>query len=448
MKILYQIIGLILFIFNYQTTAQPYINFKITTFDSVYRNDIGSIDQFQHLGRYNLSTMNVQEYLTNYIAGYIDIVWDPSENYMIINFENKGNLIFDLKSNQVIDENYDWINILAVLYSPTFNNLYIFTSNEIGDFPIKLSVYNLNTKQITSTTGISSYFDNRAFLNEPKRNLFFSNDEKYIYISTNDTLTFAVQVWIFSLETNTIISKRDLFEFGYPNMYGYDMAFGWKSKCVIVAYNEYSEPVRHMYYNVFDFDLNRSSEFIHRNKGGEYYLLNEGKYLLFIETQRDNINPRYHTGVTEIYDTDTGQLLKTFNLPPNGIVYTFDNYPNNLYYAIDIEKPTRQIYVLKMDSIFNVLDLTSLNPSSAIVNSSGFILTVNGKGFDTVSTVYFNGQPRATTFVSDSVITAEILSSDVTAVGSFPVWVTDRYSISDTLQFSVMQVRINSRISE
>ncbi|MCO6448135.1 MAG: IPT/TIG domain-containing protein, partial [Ignavibacterium album] len=75
-------------------------------------------------------------------------------------------------------------------------------------------------------------------------------------------------------------------------------------------------------------------------------------------------------------------------------------------------------------------------------------LTVNGKGFDTVSTVYFNGQPRATTFVSDSVITAEILSSDVIAVGSFPVWVTDRYSISDTLQFSVMQVRINSRISE
>ncbi len=91
-----------------------------------------------------------------------------------------------------------------------------------------------------------------------------------------------------------------------------------------------------------------------------------------------------------------------------------------------------------MDSIFNVLDLTSLNPSLATVNSPPFTLTVNGHGFDTLSTVYFNDTAKTTTYVSDSVLTAEISTSDISIVGNYPVWVTDQWGTSDTLYFSVL----------
>jgi hypothetical protein len=90
-----------------------------------------------------------------------------------------------------------------------------------------------------------------------------------------------------------------------------------------------------------------------------------------------------------------------------------------------------------MDSIFNVLDLTSLSPSSKIVNSPPFTLTVNGHGFDTLSTVYFNDSAKTTTFVSDSVLTASISTTDILVVGNYPVWVTDQWGTSDTLMFAV-----------
>jgi hypothetical protein len=70
-----------------------------------------------------------------------------------------------------------------------------------------------------------------------------------------------------------------------------------------------------------------------------------------------------------------------------------------------------------MDSILNVLDLTTLDPTSAIVNSPPFTLTVSGLGFDTLSTVYFNDTEKTTTYVSDSLLTAEISTSDISTTG-------------------------------
>lgn len=54
-----------------------------------------------------------------------------------------------------------------------------------------------------------------------------------------------------------------------------------------------------------------------------------------------------------------------------------------------------------------------LIPSAVAPGGSGFTLTVNGTGFDSNSVVYWNGSPRATTFVSSSRVTAAILASDI-----------------------------------
>ena len=69
--------------------------------------------------------------------------------------------------------------------------------------------------------------------------------------------------------------------------------------------------------------------------------------------------------------------------------------------------------------------LSSISPTSAVVNGAGFTLTVNGSNFVNGSTVRFNGAAKTTTFVSSTQITAAILASDITTAGTFPVTVTN-----------------------
>lgn len=56
-----------------------------------------------------------------------------------------------------------------------------------------------------------------------------------------------------------------------------------------------------------------------------------------------------------------------------------------------------------------------LVPMAITPGGSGFDLTVNGAGFQSTATVYWNGSPRATTFNSTSQVTAQITSADVAA---------------------------------
>jgi Domain of unknown function DUF11/FG-GAP-like repeat/Putative binding domain, N-terminal len=75
---------------------------------------------------------------------------------------------------------------------------------------------------------------------------------------------------------------------------------------------------------------------------------------------------------------------------------------------------------------FNPLPaIASLQPSSVVAGSSAFTLTVNGSNFVNTSVVNFNGTPRATTFVNATQLTAAILSSDVTTIGTAQVTVAN-----------------------
>lgn len=67
--------------------------------------------------------------------------------------------------------------------------------------------------------------------------------------------------------------------------------------------------------------------------------------------------------------------------------------------------------------------LTQLVPSSIAVGSSGFTLTINGSGFVPGSGVQWNGQMRATTFVSNTQLTIQVANSDLTSVTTIPITV-------------------------
>ena len=67
--------------------------------------------------------------------------------------------------------------------------------------------------------------------------------------------------------------------------------------------------------------------------------------------------------------------------------------------------------------------ITSVAPTSVPAGGSDFILTVNGAGFVTASEIRWNGAPRGTTFVSSTILTAQILANDIAASGSAEVTV-------------------------
>ncbi len=62
--------------------------------------------------------------------------------------------------------------------------------------------------------------------------------------------------------------------------------------------------------------------------------------------------------------------------------------------------------------------ITNLSPNSATAGGAAFILTVNGTGFVSTSTVWWNGAQRTTQFVSATQLTASITASDIASAGS------------------------------
>jgi len=415
---------------SFEIKAQPYIYYSIQLSDTIN-------GEFEKLVRYNLAANSVEDFLPEQAGKYVSNVWDPSQSYIAIDVHNYGHFLFDCSNTAI---NFDLNEIFGrdideMLYSSHRNKLYLFS-----DDYNKISVLDIPSGQITSELNLGIAYSSN-FLMEPARNVFFSTDEGKIYFFNLDTLTHAEQIWTYSLETNSIIEKRNLVDLGYAGSDSHGVIFGKNGKGIIESGPVYTNPIKDFYYRLYDFDTDSAYPFIYHNGFAGACFTGNGEFLLIMEMDGDLSDSvsSYHTGLVRIYNTWSGQILKTLNFPPGGIVYTFDNYPNDIYYVKDIELPTRQIFTLKMDSIFNELNLRSLTPSTATVNSPSFTLVAKGRGFDSSSTVYFNGQTKTTTFVSDSLLTAQILSSDISVAGNFPVWVTDKWAVSDTLQFTVTQ---------
>lgn len=66
---------------------------------------------------------------------------------------------------------------------------------------------------------------------------------------------------------------------------------------------------------------------------------------------------------------------------------------------------------------------TSLQPNSALAGENGLTLTVNGGSFISGSTVRWNGTDRPTTFISSSVLEAQITAADLATAGNASVTV-------------------------
>lgn len=101
-------------------------------------------------------------------------------------------------------------------------------------------------------------------------------------------------------------------------------------------------------------------------------------------------------------------------------------------------------------TVNNVVPSTlSLAPASRGVGTAGFTISVTGSNFVPTSVVRFNGSARSTTFIDSAHVTAEILSSDLTTAGSFPITVftpAPGGGASNVQTFTVQQFVANARV--
>ena len=64
-----------------------------------------------------------------------------------------------------------------------------------------------------------------------------------------------------------------------------------------------------------------------------------------------------------------------------------------------------------------------LVPNAATAGSAGFTLTVNGTGFVTQSTIYWNSTSHTTQFMTSGQLTTAITAAEVANAGTVPVYV-------------------------
>jgi hypothetical protein len=69
--------------------------------------------------------------------------------------------------------------------------------------------------------------------------------------------------------------------------------------------------------------------------------------------------------------------------------------------------------------------ITSINPSSLNVGTQNLILTINGQNFASTAQARVNGTNRATTFVSDSQLTATLIAADVAGAATLQITVAN-----------------------
>ena|SRR5205823_530013 len=86
---------------------------------------------------------------------------------------------------------------------------------------------------------------------------------------------------------------------------------------------------------------------------------------------------------------------------------------------------------------FMVPSITALMPQSSPVNSLPFTMTIQGSDFATDATVFWNGIPQHTTFLSPSQLLVSVTDTDLMFTGPAHIAVHTQGLNSNTVDFSV-----------
>lgn len=407
--------------------AQPYVFSVYSIADS---SDFIQIDSFKY---YKITKDYIQK--TDVKSNNITHIFDDGERIyqiflskhdstLIVIKENSW-IIYDIYGDHVlytIPAMYDCIEDLIFIDDKLFG----FTCENVQNGELAGNLFQVNLQTGSLTNLFLFQYDGGVVNVTASANfnyLFFSTPDTN-YILRRDDLNYLNS---FSTTTYQVTNKR-LSEWGYPNADGYYLFKGRDGKAIVSSF--YKNPTEDKYYRIVNFDENTESNFIFYQGSAKPYFTGSGEYLVVAETSDSAANV-VCTGRFFIYDVLTKQLIKTLTYPMDGIVYTFDNYPNDIYYVRNIETQP-EIYNLTK------LKLNSITPGLSLPYTSGLEITLQGGLFTPSSQVYFNNQPRTTTYLSDTTLSVQLNAGDLSTVGNYPLYVSNYGSNSDTLTYTVV----------
>ena len=149
-----------------------------------------------------------------------------------------------------------------------------------------------------------------------------------------------------------------MYEFGYTKADGYLLHRGRKGKAIVESF--YRNKTKDSYYRLYDFDKNAGSNFIFYQGYTTPYFTGNGN-LLFLPETIDSAQSELNTGKIFVYDLKTSKLIKTLNLLPRGEIYTFDNYPNDIYYIVNFYYDFRKIFKISVNPITQEISVIQTN---------------------------------------------------------------------------------------
>ena len=149
----------------------------------------------------------------------------------------------------------------------------------------------------------------------------------------------------------------------------------------------------------------------------------------FLDTSSEAFN-------IDIYNQTNFGLASTISFPNVNFVGATDlvRWGSNglAFRSYDNSQPTSsadQIVILTSSKVNSAGDapvpiLSSVSPTTAYAAGPAYTLQVNGSGFTTSSTVLIGGNARTTTFLSATLLTVQVLASDIANAGEVDVQVT------------------------
>jgi subtilase family serine protease len=136
-----------------------------------------------------------------------------------------------------------------------------------------------------------------------------------------------------------------------------------------------------------------------------------------------NAGTNGQTGVTLANFTLSGGILSTTTSTlPAGSYTVIAHYEGDGTFLPSDSSP---VQVVVTGGTASPPVLSTISPTSALVGSAAFTLSVSGSNFISGAVINFNGQPQPTTSVSSTSLTAAISASSIAAAGSFSVTVTN-----------------------
>lgn len=418
---------LLIIIYFSPIVAQPYIFSVYPVADSTNFILIDSFKYYKITNDYvqKINVLNnTSEKIFNDGTRIYQIISTKHDSVLIIVKENNwliyniysGNILYDLPAiYDCVDDLIFFDNKLFGLTCENYQN---------GEWIGNIFHINLTTGQATEL--YSFQYSGGGIDVTPSDNFnhlyFLTVDTNYTPI--RDDLNY---VTIFSTSTNQIINKR-LSNWGYPSADGYTLFKGRDGKGIVSSF--YMNETKDKYYRLVNFNDNTASNFIFYQGSAKPYFTCNGEYLIIAEII-DSAASAIYTGKFFVYEMLSGHLLKTLTLPQDGEIYTFENYPNDIYYVRNLETQP-EIYNLTK------LKLNSITPGLSLPYTSSLVIAVKGGLFTSSSQAYFNNQPRTTTYLTDTTLSIQLNAGDLSTAGNYPIWISNYGSNSDTLTYSVV----------